>query len=167
MATTDSVGLVAAVTLTAAIVGALAASVACLVTFYGVRSDRRAERMLASHELGWRFETELQDLLPALWTHAESTAGLSGDRREVMNRLYAPYSQVYRAGSDDLLRDNAGDWNGLRREFRFWAEKPLGLLALQELVVEQAEYWPNGFATFVRSEIASEDARAKKGQSAV
>ena len=149
MPSAEAVGLVAG------LLGVATGSVACYVSFYGVRSDRQAERLLASHELGWRFEAELQQLLPDLWRLAEDEPdALQGEHRALMNRLFSLYSQVYRAAKDDLLRDSEDDWNGLRNEFRFWASKPLGALALDALVVQQQEYWPRGFAAFASSETA-------------
>ena len=131
---------------------ALAFGGAGIVTFLW---QRHVERRRLDHELGWKFEDRITDLYPDLWrlrsdTHSE--ASLVGHDRHAMVSFFQLYSQVWRASRSRLLADHRGDWNGLRKELYFWMESSSAQAAWAEIVRDQPDYWPRGFASFVAQE---------------
>jgi hypothetical protein len=132
----------------AAIASAVAAAAALAVGCVSLRQSRDAaleNRRRSAHVMDSALQSRLDPLYPGLRDvlgHIED--GVPLEVREVLVPFYVLFSDAYAAHRDGLLSDR--DWDGMRRELAYWAQKPPAVRAWQAF---KQQRWTEGFAEFI------------------
>ena len=132
----------------AAIASAVAAAAALAIGCVSLRQSRDAaleNRRRSAHVMDSALQARLDPLYPGLRDvlgHLED--GVPFEIRQVLIPFYVLFSDAYAAHRDGLLSDR--DWESMRSELAYWAQKPPSVRAWQAFRQQQ---WTDGFVEFI------------------
>ena len=136
-----------------------ASLVLVVVATFLQRAELRAGRRLAEFQINLELERQLRDLYPDLYLHlAAPDDEVSLESRRALTQLFVTYGQAWKASQLGLYRSS--DWDGLRAELAYWAQRPAAQEAFEEFRRMIPGSWPDDFVAFVTSETMAKGRRA-------